>query len=661
MIDLETYLQSKGLQVERSGDQLRVKCWLRDHSGDGKRGRLYINNGHDPERVGLWECKVCPAPEGRGNLRTLLRFYGDEALLGDSRGLSGASVSRVLTAAAEFYASKLTDEHRAYLQVKRGLTDDTIEQRMLGSAPGGRAVIEYLLDRGFHIEEIQEAHLCEVRDGQVQKDHDFFYAGVITIPYLVNGAAYQIRGKEPAGKYRTPTHDKVRLFNTDTLVTADEVFICEGEFDAIMLEQLGFNAVGAPGNNTWKPEWSDYFTPQQRVRILYDPDQAGIDGAARVQALLPRAKNLRLPVPAGIEPKHVDPTWLVVEQGWNQASFLLRFSEELARTSDLMTPQMMFKQLDELEQMGGVLFGMGDLDKWMGKGITPGELFVLVAATNAGKTIFLLNLFQRMTMVPGQENLNILYMSLEQMGAAWADAVPKLWNFYNLDCDPEHARERCIEYWTPRIRVVTRKGVNEAQFIDCIKAYEDEMGARADIIACDYLGYLADSCKGDNPEQRNGNAAKFLHHTAQEFLVPIVAPHQANRVGEPGKKLEFKNLADSAHIERSCDWLVDLYAEDDRAFRDDDKDGISGTKNCTIMKTRHGQKGRKVMFKWAPYSIALVPLNEHGTKQRAGVDEAMAEIGWYNKKKLFPWQSVINSHRTGVHPVENRPAGRGHV
>ncbi|MCL2283778.1 MAG: toprim domain-containing protein [Fibromonadales bacterium] len=63
------------------------------------------------------------------------------------------------------------------------------------------------------------------------------------------------------------------------------VYLCEGAIDALTLLERGFNAVGIPGVNTFKPEWVSLFK-NKKVILCLDNDEAGRAGEARISALL---------------------------------------------------------------------------------------------------------------------------------------------------------------------------------------------------------------------------------------------------------------------------------------------------------------------------------------------------------------------------------------
>jgi hypothetical protein len=64
------------------------------------------------------------------------------------------------------------------------------------------------------------------------------------------------------------------------------IIITEGEFKALLLIQMGFNAVTTTaGAGTWKPEWNDLFR-EFNVCLAYDNDEAGRKGEKKVASSL---------------------------------------------------------------------------------------------------------------------------------------------------------------------------------------------------------------------------------------------------------------------------------------------------------------------------------------------------------------------------------------
>ncbi len=66
------------------------------------------------------------------------------------------------------------------------------------------------------------------------------------------------------------------------------IYLCEGAIDTLTLLGHGFNAVGIPGSNSFKPEWVSLFN-NKKVILCLDNDSAGRAGEERISALLKEA------------------------------------------------------------------------------------------------------------------------------------------------------------------------------------------------------------------------------------------------------------------------------------------------------------------------------------------------------------------------------------
>jgi len=84
------------------------------------------------------------------------------------------------------------------------------------------------------------------------------------------------------------------------LSKAEQIIICEGEFDRLVLEAQGFAAMtSTTGAATFRPEWAEAFREIPKVFICFDNDAAGRTGTERVSRLIPQAKLVRLPEEVG--------------------------------------------------------------------------------------------------------------------------------------------------------------------------------------------------------------------------------------------------------------------------------------------------------------------------------------------------------------------------
>lgn len=88
-----------------------------------------------------------------------------------------------------------------------------------------------------------------------------------------------------------------RLFGAGSLTTEEHrAFICEGEFDTIMLQQQGYTAVSSTaGCNSFRASFAVQFLHIPRVYVCYDSDNGGQTGARMVVEIIPKAIVVTLP------------------------------------------------------------------------------------------------------------------------------------------------------------------------------------------------------------------------------------------------------------------------------------------------------------------------------------------------------------------------------
>jgi DNA primase len=130
----------------------------------------------------------------------------------------------------------------------------------------------------------------------------------ITIPVFNRKGicAFFRLAKDPDDQSRSPKMlssrgSHVDLYGWEVLrLRPKRVIICEGEFDRLVLEANGFDAVTSTGGaGTFKEEWAEVFTEIFEVYICFDRDEAGRKGALRVAQMIAHAKIVELPPDVG--------------------------------------------------------------------------------------------------------------------------------------------------------------------------------------------------------------------------------------------------------------------------------------------------------------------------------------------------------------------------
>ncbi len=161
---------------------------------------------------------------------------------------------------------------------------------------------QYLLGRGLTQETVVSNRLGVVTDPL--PGHEPF-RGMIAIPFMLDGKPLRIRFRcmqnhdhsaFSHGKYMQPTGESIMAYNVGAIDRAgDTIHVTEGEFDAMILNQVGLPAIGFPGASTFKPHHGRMLAGMNRVWVWGDPDQAGAEFVQKILNRLPRsARGVKL-------------------------------------------------------------------------------------------------------------------------------------------------------------------------------------------------------------------------------------------------------------------------------------------------------------------------------------------------------------------------------
>ncbi len=641
MADVMQYLQEKGLDLKRGdAENVHTACFFCNES-EGKRGRLYINTDPDAEIPGLFKCFLC---DHKGSLITLKKHFGDRI---EKEEQFGEELYGIYKAAASYYHEQLGENEQAFEWLrgpKRNLELDTIVEAQLGYAVGGGQLYKFLIDSGFESEDIIKSGL--VFENKTGKKLDSLY-GMVTIPYMVAGSCVGIRGrsfpydeKGKAPKYKTCGGTKSRLYNSDAVWDATEVIICEGEFDALSMKQAGYCAVGVPGARNWQDSWDGYFVDVKRLWVLFDPDKTGTNGAKKLKDKFGHRIRQTYLLHDGLPVDVTD--WLAA--GHTKEDFEDVKRQALSGGLLVTVDEALVEHL-ETRGSKGIKFNSEELDHWISPGLLPAQVMVVLAKAGTGKTIFLLNMMQRMRQAKGQENLKFLFVSLEQTRGEWFERANRIHRFYNLNGTDDLS----LDYWRENLMIIDKNRLTEAELLSALDDYEYRMGGPPDVVFIDYLGYWARSFKGD-AYQRTSDAIMTLKAIAKDRRIPIITPHQVSRVAKYGEEPDADAARDAGVIEETADFVFILWTQD--ALHGRSEQEKSGIIHMKIGKSRHGGRGVKLDYQFAPISLTLVPVNNPSDKKN--LQRARNELR-FESEYHDTWEQAVYRHRTGIEGFIKEP------
>jgi len=358
MNEIVDYLDTKNIPYKREGNNEAVIVCPVCH-----RDKLYINLDS-----GAYHCFYCQDRKpysitARGHFAKLKELLGDIVPLSSPSSLSSSNKNQE----EKDYSDKVNRYHRELFNSKSALL--------------------YLRDRGFTEEIVKRFKL-----GFVHFDKQDWLA----IPSYENGIPKLIKyrklppdtNKEIA-KYSRESGGKSILFNGDVLDDDEinEIYICEGELDAISMIQAGYeNTIGITGGaGTLLPSWYDELVLKDSIYLCFDNDERGQRDARDVWA-----KRLG-----------VNRCWnVLLPNGEDINSFLNKNSEEELDGCIKSATQFKLEGISHIEQVGydlherlhrkvGVdIFPLPwySVNKLLGGGLSKKRLTVLGGFPKSGKT-----------------------------------------------------------------------------------------------------------------------------------------------------------------------------------------------------------------------------------------------------------------------------------
>ena len=261
-ITAKEYLTQKGITFRESNGELITHCIFSgcDEDSRGKEAHLYFST-----KTGQYDCKKCGE---RGNLVTLSRHLGDDiqaiALNQKTTSKSSQKPRKLDPQIVETCHRALPTHIRQYLN-NRGITDALIATHKLG---WGKFYGKWWI--------------------------------TIPIPDIDGNFTFLKLRKDPedstnGNKYKFyPTGSEATIYGWDILKNSEKtVIICEGEFDRLVLQGKGFNALSSTaGAKTFKEEWVKEIVGKCRnIYVCYDNDDEGKEGAERVAKMFENGKN----------------------------------------------------------------------------------------------------------------------------------------------------------------------------------------------------------------------------------------------------------------------------------------------------------------------------------------------------------------------------------
>ena len=248
----------------------------------------------------------------------------------------------------------------------------------------------------------------------------------------------------------------------------------------------------------------------------------------------------------------------------------------------------------------GIPTGFIDLDRQTA-GLQPSDLILIAARPSMGKTAFVLNLAQYITI---HEHLCAAIFSLEMSKEQLVNRLfalesrvdaQKLRTGNLQEADWENLIEGAGKIGESKLIIDDTPGISISQLRSKCRKYKMEFGLS--IIIIDYLQLMTGSGKSESRQQEISDISRSLKALARELNVPVVALSQLSRAVEqrPDHRPMLSDLRESGAIEQDADVVMFIYRDD---YYNHDTE-LKGVSEIIVAKQRNGPIGT-IELTWLP-------------------------------------------------------------
>ena len=386
----------------------------------------------------------------------------------------------------------------------------------------------------------------------------------------------------------------MQLWNSAAMERAagEALFVTEGIFDALSLEELGFPAValcGAANTGRLMQALDAREAKPERVILAGDSDAAGQGMNGKLRELL-TARGIAcavLALPDGCK----DVNEALVQ---NRDALQAACEAAIAPQTVQEQPTLEDEFLAYLDRRGGAAVmptGIAGLDKALDGGLHAG-LTVLGAVSSMGKTSLMLQMADTLAAA----GRNVLFITIEMSRM-------------------ELIAKSAVRGTKERARPLLDGKLPEEKVRGLISAYRKKTGGRVElweekvsafcaqhespVLFLDYLQLVASARAGMTEKQTADAAVAMLKQLARRYDMPVMAASSLNREAyrpgsaEPG----LSAFKESGSVEYSADLLLVL-----KYRTDADRENKTAPRHLalTILKNRFGATGESVPLDYEP-------------------------------------------------------------
>lgn len=540
------------------------------------------------------------------------------------------------------FALKLREVNRRYGD---GISADSAEQKLKSAVKVSTMAMPGKMDPYFSMrglsDQVVKRFCLRVEDG---------YA---VLPFLQSGRQIAVCRraveKTAAVRYRN-SMGAIPVWNVETLAQNRPVFITEGIFDALSLEECGYAAAALCGAaNIGKLAVAlDSLGSEKRPLALIaagDSDVAGHRMNEQLKELAEKNNILycKLEMPQGIKDVNEllqKDSARLHQLAQSAVDSLACNIEEVAENNQVEHERIPFidslrKYLLTDRSIVRLSSGLPILDTALGGGFRPG-LCVLGGVSGVGKTTLMLQLADTWA-AQGQP---VLYFTAEMspfelaaksMARVGQSALPGVTARQILDAQvPETQLEELLLLYWDMVRgnlefAGTGELITPTRLSEEVSKFADRCG-KAPVVLVDYLQLLAPERSSATDKQKTDRAVVALKQIARRWDTLVLCASSFNREAySQTAEVNMSAFKETGLVEYSADLLLALQAvmSEDKGVKQDST--VEGrTVALKVLKNRFGAAGTKVRLCYRPEKEVFEPI--YSVEKKRGAESVTRRV-----------------------------------
>lgn len=437
---------------------------------------------------------------------------------------------------------------------------DTFVEEIKKVAPISQQCVDYIKLRGITEETIKKFNLGT-------------YEGYIAFPYykFETVIGYKIRKplKDPGKpKMRSITGSKPYLYNIQNVDNATELVICEGEFDAMVISQCGYEnvvSVGAGANslNMLIDQAKEYLDKFEILIIVSDNDEAGSNmDKVFVETFKDKAKLIDKKL---YERKDVNEEYII--NGKEKIIELIesaRFKIEGRRDLDKQPYRGLSARTGNYIPTGlkTIDYGLNDL--------APGATTLITGRSNGGKSTFVKQIIanaidqdNKIYLMSGEGNpeifLNELYQCVVGRDKKYYDVV-RINKRYKKEPKQEILKQ--LQQWHYKKLVMFNKGDSKLKTMDQLLnmlEYEIKINQYNLIIIDNLMSIL--SVQASEKYEQQADFMQRLCDLSKAYNTHIILVLHPNKTYKKGEDMDFEQISGSSDLYNKADNIITVIRE----------------------------------------------------------------------------------------------------